>query len=408
MRAALPWILLSALVVAWGVSTRGQEPSEPSAPTPPRGTVARYSEEDIARMQRQIAELEDALARRDAAAPTRRPDPAGTASAPALEGRAPASTGPDRARTPAAAGRLSDGALRRVAYSKSKVWSDALRAEGDPEARDRAQVEVLRAIEGGEPAELLAALTTARWMDPARVDRGALRAQIDRYLDHESPAIARAALEAGTVIKPRAGDEARWIAAALADVPGSRGETTIQMLVQAADGRVEGRVAEAALHMLRTGGSQKQAFLMRGLQGFKTLSPELVTRMIDIAGAAAPTDYDSHYFFHFIAPRIDPKSDRLVDLTLELLAGGKAESSTLLRSLRRGLSDPQKQRAAERLLTIAEGSTRDHEVGTLLQGVGELGNENQVGRLEALARRDDLSKPTQTRIAHLIEMFQRR
>jgi len=408
MRAALPWILLSALVVAWGVSTRGQAPSEP---TPPPGTVALYSEEDIARMQRQIAELEDALARRDAAAPAPRPDLAGAAPEPALQGRVPESAGPGRARSPASAGaarRPGDGALRRVAYSQSKVWSDALRAEGDPEARDRAQVEVLRAIEGGEPAELLAALTTARWMDPARVDRGALRAQIDRYLDHESPAIARAALEAGTVIQPRAGDEARWIAVALADAPGSRGETTMQMLVQAADGRVEGRVAEAALHLLRTGGQHKQAFLMRGLQGFKTLSPELVTRMIDIAGAAAPTDYDSHYFFHFIAPRIDPKGDRLVDLTLELLAGGKSQASTLLRSLRRGLSEGQKQRAAERLLTIAEGSTSDHLVGTLLQGVGELGNENQVGRLEALARRDDLGKSTQTRIAHLIETLQRR
>ncbi|MDF1700807.1 MAG: hypothetical protein P1V36_06580, partial [Planctomycetota bacterium] len=86
MRAALPWILLSALVVAWGVSTRGQAPSEP---TPPPGTVALYSEEDIARMQRQIAELEDALARRDAAAPAPRPDLAGAAPDPALQGRGP-------------------------------------------------------------------------------------------------------------------------------------------------------------------------------------------------------------------------------------------------------------------------------------------------------------------------------
>ncbi len=371
-RESLPWILLAVLAVGWVATLLvGRE-----EPAPAVSADAHYSPADIARMQKQIDALQAELEARNAA---RRP----------------------RAERPA-------HPLQAAAYAKAKAWMDAMRSVKDPAAAATAERASKSAIQSKDPAELLAGLITVRWVEPPEAERAALRRQLEAHFDHRDPLIARAALEAATVIKPKPGDVERWLVVARGALPRGEAETVAQLLVKAAEGQVTGAVAEAILHLLRDRTSIKKAFVMRGIQRFKVLDPRVESRLLDIVQSVDPQDYDSAYFFHFLAARIDPKSDRLVDLILDRAADGKGDIASLMRMLRRGISERQRMRAAEQVLGYAMTAMNPSARLGLLRGMSVLADASHIEDLEKLAARDGLDAAAVALIHEIVRSLKRR
>ena len=205
---------------------------------------------------------------------------------------------------------------------------------------------------------------------------------------------ARAALEAASTVDPQDEDVDRWITLAVSEDASQTGELTAEFLLRAAKGRVEGAVADAVLHLLRPGASTKAAFVMRGLQSFRVLDGRVQARLLQIATEAKPADDDAHYYFHFLAPRIEPKSDELVDLVLERIAAGDGGASTMLRSLRRGLSAEQRARVSSQLVDHVLVEGHDGRRAELLHALVEFALPGEAARLDELAAREELNEPT--------------
>jgi hypothetical protein len=97
--------------------------------------------------------------------------------------------------------------------------------------------------------------------------------------------------------------------------------TDARGLVVAADGIVEGPVADAILHLLRDRTNISRCFVVRGVAYGKPkrLDPRVVERMVEIARVTPFDDPDCGYFFYFLVPHLDPRPSVVVDLALEKL-----------------------------------------------------------------------------------------
>ena len=261
---------------------------------------------------------------------------------------------------------------------------------GDAEARSRALSEIREAFLSRGDATLLAGLYAARSNATAEYDRAEWRALIHPHLASKDPILRRAAMEALLVVKTDRADLEYWIEATLT-ADRQNAERTAEALVLLADGRVEGAVAEAILHLLRSGTDIKPAFVIRGLSDATVLEPRVEARLIEIVRQAEPGDYDSHYFFHFVARSLAPKSDVVVDLILDRAGTGRGQVDTILAGLAKGLDEGQRARAAERVMGFAENAGADGARRAVLKSLQAIAGPAQVARLEAMAADAELS-----------------
>jgi hypothetical protein len=169
-------------------------------------------------------------------------------------------------------------------------------------------------------------------------------------------------------------------------------------LVRAASGNVTGEVADAVLHLLSGQGGIKRCFVMRAMAqgGALEIDPRVVTRCLEIAREVPATDYDCAYFFSWLAPLIDPKSDDLVDFTLDRAMTRTHANHEYLDTLRVGLTDTQLERCANRVIDGVE-ATEDKRIRvSLLTALLWLARKEHASRLEAMAADDAYEEQAQT------------
>ena len=410
MRAnALPWILVAVLAGAWlGATFFGAEPECGSTWTPPV--------EDEGALRAELASVRAEVARL-----TRVVDDLERARPATLEGRqsAPVPVGGPRTAAPIETGETTaapevTGAPQivraernRQASARSQLWLDQLRSLDSAAVRE----EALRSIRGGldaaDPVEVLASLRAVRWLGSNDYDHAEYRAAILTYARSEDPDVRRAAREALAVVQPMTSDLDWWLEEART-ADRSNAESTAGFLVRVAEGRVEGKVADAVLHLLREGTDIRKAFVMRGLQQATVFDPAVEARLVEIVRSVDPQDYDSHYFFHFLAPRLDPKSDAVVELILDRVGQGKGDLATPLRGLRKGLSERQRAHAAQRLLGFAENAGTTYTRRAVLEGFRHVGGPEDVARLQALADDPDADDATRAAAQRAIRAVEHR
>jgi hypothetical protein len=253
-----------------------------------------------------------------------------------------------------------------------------------------------------DPAPVPSAPVDTRRLDALEDAVGRLAAQVEALRSgtestpkgHGSPATAEAARprETGpqsdasaTPAKPDPADLAMWLEKAEAADRNSA-ETTASNLVRVARGIVRGKVADAILHLLREDPRISKAFVMRGLAGMKVMDPRVEARLIEIVRSVEEQDYDSHYYFHFIAGHMQPKSDAVVDLILDRASESRGNPDTILRGLRLGLSEAQRARAADALISLAENAGSIHVQRSVLGALAHVAGSAQAGRLDSLAQ----------------------
>jgi hypothetical protein len=389
----LPWLVAAACLVLL-MATRVLDAPEPVRPTAavPNEITARIEglERDLADLREEVRGLRVAPGSSPARAPTgiaERPTPSGpTATRPT----ATASSTRAAAKSDAPPPRFGPLTLRQAGVL-SRSWGERIRALDNAPARARAIGEILAALESEDDATLLAGLWASRRYRPDDYDPAEWRRLILPHASSDDPLLRRAALDALLIVMPDRADLALWIQAAhTADR--SNAEQTARALVLLSEGRVEAEVADAVLHLLRPGTDIKAAFVIRGLNDATVIDSRVEARLIEIVRSVDPRDYDSGYFFHFLAPDWDPKSDALVDLILERAAKGQGSLDTILRGLKKGLDERQRERAAERLIVLAENAGTERARAHVLEGMAYVAGPAQVDRLRAIASDPEVDK----------------
>jgi hypothetical protein len=379
-RAWLPWLLaagsLLALLVILSLGT-GRD-SEPP-PEPADGLRARN-----AALEREVAELREEVRLLRGAGKPPSPAPERVPTASSAE-----PSGPEK---PEKSTRFGPDTVRE-AYDHYRTWLDAIRQIEDADLRSRTVEEVRRSFTSEDDATLLGGLFTARGSAPAEIDRRGWRDLILPHVSSSEPLLRRAALRALLFVAPDPADLVYWIEEAKS-ADRQSAETAARSIVKLAGGRVEGAAADAVLGLLRPGTDIKAAFVMRGLSDAKVLDSRVQNRLLEIVRKADPGDYDSHYFFHFLARNLEPKSDALMDLILDRAAGMKGDLRTVLSGLRKGLDAGQRARAAERLIGLAENASSDPARAEVLRVLVDLAGPAQVARLEAIASDPDVAEST--------------
>jgi hypothetical protein len=254
------------------------------------------------------------------------------------------------------------------------------------------------ALRGTDAGAARAAMIAVQRLGPGTLPADDWRPRIEPWTRSADSAVRRAALSALKTVGSRAEDVDPWIRE-VESADRSSAEESVFGLVAAADGVVEGRVADAVLAVLADGRDVKRAFVMRGLQQFKSMDARLVDRLVEIVRSVPPQDYDSGYFFHFLAPRFDPKPEPVVDVALEAAAKPGTEVQTVLRAFSRGLSADQKAKVVARLLDLVEGGVDAWVRVFALQTVAPLATRRDEARLRALASNPQADERTRAAAA---------
>lgn len=393
-RAVVPWVLFALAAGGWAATLLRDSRSEPR---PEFQAGSAPLEDEIARLKHEVAELRDRL-----------PVPAGpglavaTPTAPAPPPPVVERTAPPRsARTgPAEAPTYVDSAR-----TLANAWRQAADSLKDTAAREQALAAIRAALSSDDPATLLAGIWSVSAL--ARTDeiRAEARARILPLLPSADPYIAFAALRSLTWVKPDRQDLPFWIAAA-AKATRQDAEEIALGLVRAAGDKVDGDIADSILALLADGREWPRSGVIRGLQTAKSLDPRVEARLIEIVRAAPRTE-DAHYVFHFVVPRQDPKSDALLDLSLEQVGAGR-DLQTILHSISWGLSDVQRERAGKTVMDyVANADNRVTRV-FLLQSLSQLAGEAQIRPLEALSADPTLDAGTRHAVDQALTAARRR
>ncbi len=281
------------------------------------------------------------------------------------------------------------------AATRAKAWRSAIRSTNDPATRSAALTAVREALGSSDPSMLLAGLRAVCYLDDVDYDRDDFRARIlphaKRPQDDEIRRWARTALVS---VKPDPADMPLVIEDA--QTAGRiDAELIARDLTTLSQGVIEGATADAVLALLRDGTHFRKAVVMRGLQSAKSFSPAVEARLIAIVRSVDPQDFDSHYFFEFLAIRWDPKSDAVVDAILDTVDRGRDQIEIMLRGLETGLSDSQRERAATRLLVMVDKAGVSFARRLLLTTLAKIAGHAHVSQLEAIAASPNVDATTQ-------------
>lgn len=427
MRTGLPWILVGLIAGAWAGATwlrDGSSAEKGNETQAPQLDLSLPGQATDAALASQIAALQGALSELKSEVQALRNER--SSRGPALAARAGAPEAGERATRPvpvaerepafqereaaARKKRLADEARRKRSQSASaqiKTWLDATRSLKDASARSATFAEIRAAFDGDDDAQTLAALRTSRWLGNADYDRADFRQGILPHARSKDPEIRRAALEALAWVQPEPEDLAPWLAEAkLADR--NNAEATAMALARVSAGVIRGETADAVLHLLRDGTKIKKAFVIRGLQSAKEWGASVEQRLIDIVRSVPAHDYDSAYYFHFITPRLDPKSDAVIDLMLERIEEGKAEISTIVRGFRVGLDEAQRDRVSSKLLDYAEDAPNARVISALAEGLRWTARAQHVARMKALITGDQVQSSAKRAMERAIKDAEQR
>lgn len=396
MRTALPWILLALVAGGWiGATVFSSETSVSP------GVVAAPSADPSA-----VAELRAAVETLRAEVQSlreERPQPGPTLK---TSGTTPTERPKAAPRTAEYKARESKQRRQEAANAQRKTWYDAIRSLKAGDARETALAEMRAAFDSDDDTLRLAALQLSRWLGNIEYDRAAWRAAILPHTKSADGATQAAALVALAYVQPDESDLALWPEAAKR-ADRSTAEGMAHAIVRTAEGVLQGDAADAVLHLLRDGTDIRKAFVVRGLQSVKQWDPVVEARLVEIVGAAPASSYDSSYFFHFITPRMDPKSDAIVDLMLAKIEEGKSNIQTLIRGFHDGLDERQKAHAADKLVGYAENANA-YTVRYIAEALGHVASARHVDRMAALIAGDDVDKYAKNAMEHAIQRAKRR
>jgi hypothetical protein len=219
-------------------------------------------------------------------------------------------------------------------------------------------------------------------------DRADLRAAILPHATGEDPDARWAARAALVHVMREPSDLAWWIEEARTAGFDNAEEVT-RGLTALSNGVIRDDVATAVLHMLRDGTAIRPSFVLRGLRGAVEFDASVEARLIEVVRASPKTSNDLDYYFHFITPELDPKSDAVVDFILEAFDQGAHE---VLRGLSVGLSRSQRDRAAARLVEFAENADADWQLNEILTTLKSIATRSHSDRISALGRLENLSE----------------
>ncbi|MDJ0522476.1 MAG: hypothetical protein QNJ90_10450 [Planctomycetota bacterium] len=381
MRTALPWILLSLVTGGWIGATFLER--DEVAPTPEVAPAS--ATDDIATLRAAVQSLRaEVRALRE----ERR------SAGPVLEAKGTKPSTRPRAVKPRSEEfkqREENRRRQETLRAKRKAWWDAIRSLKDNEARATAIAEVRAAFDGDDDMLRLNALQLARWLGKLDYDRDDWRAAILPHVQSEDRMTRTAALIALAYVKPEASDINHWPDVAK-DSDRNNAEEMAHAITRTADGILRDEAATAVLHLLRPGTNIKKAFVIRGLQSVKEWDPAVEARLVEIVGKAPAHDYDSGYFFHFVTPRMDPKSDAILELMLKKIEAGRSSIQTLSRGFRKGLDERQKSHAADKLLDYAENADNAYTVRWLAEALQFVASMRHVDRMAALVSGDDVDQ----------------
>jgi len=287
------------------------------------------------------------------------------------------------------------------------TWLKAVRSLKDADARETALAEMRAAFDGTDDVARLAALQLARWIGNVPYDHADFRRGILPHARSQDPEIRHAARLALAWVQPEASDVA-LLAEEARTADRNDAESIAMALTRASGGVIRGETAEAVLHLLRDGTRIKKALVIRGLQSAKEWDPAVEARLIEIVRSVPAHDYDSAYYFHFITPHLDPKSDAVVQLMLDRLAEGKSSPETLVRGFRVGLDDRQKERVADALLDMMENAGTAFTVRSLGEALAYVASARHVERMQALVAGDGVDKAAKAAIERAIDAVRRR
>lgn len=399
-RPAPVWLVVVLVAIAWFASRWTDSPPDRSEPEIPSRTGSDTlsdtqgdTRRSLATLENEVTSLRKAVAalQADVGGPKLRGSPhAAEVSASTRQSQsAPRATPSEdfQAREAQARQRREQEARGMEAGRQMKTWLDMVRQVGDRDKREEALAQIRAALLGTEPTATLAALRAARWLQGGEYDRVDFRSMILRHATSQDAAVRWAARSALIHVDPDPSDLAWWVEEAKS-ANRQNAEEVAAGLTTLSRGVIRGDVADAYLQLLRDGTNIKRAFVMRGLREANEFDPDVVARLVEIVRSAPDSDYDSSYFFHFVASRMDPKPDVVLDLALERFDQGAREA---LRGLGVGLSSEQQRRAADRLLTFAENADADWQLASILTELVSIANSSHVDRILALGNLPNLN-----------------
>lgn len=388
-----PWMLLTAVLVGAGVGVVGTILVRGDRPTPSATDEAAF--ERIADLEREVATL-----REGAACPTLAPSgavPSASPTSPPVMNARPAPGGALPTSTPSPASQPKPTASKP--FKQAETWIEALRGVAGPRDDHPALGEMRAALSGQSGVAAEAVLIALEGIDVSALDRATWRGILEPYARSPNFAIRRGAAVALHRIDPRPDDVERALAE-LRSAARFEAERSVETLVLMADGVVEGAVADAVLHVLRDGTDIPRCFVMRGVASGKlrVLDPRVVARMVEIAGGVPPQDYDSFYFLYFVAPRLEPRPDAVVELAMRVLTTpGPGSHRALVLALSGGLEGPARSRVLARLLSLVESSPDGYVARRALEVVKALGGRDEAAAVDRVA--EDSTRPGDLREA---------
>ena len=274
----------------------------------------------------------------------------------------------------------------REAWDRAKPWIGGLGVLKTPRESDRLTDDLRSALTRTNRVDAHAALIALQDADVSALDRAAWRALVEPYAELEDAYIRWTARKVLRRFDPRPSELEAWVAEVMGSTRNDA-ETNVAGLVAAADGIVEGIVADAVLHLLRDGTDITKAFVVRGVfyGDFKRLEPRVVDRMVAVARAAGIDSYDASYFFVFIGRRLDPRPSNVVDAALDFLPDpGAGGDDGIVLTLTGGMDAPTKARVTSRMLEVAEGSD-PFASERALRVLGAVATRAELPRIESIA-----------------------
>jgi hypothetical protein len=351
-RAALPWILLTVVVLGAGAALLLRGGGRDAGPADGEAKKARAAPQDV---DPAFLEL---LARERAAGRERR----------ARDAR--------------------DVAAARI----MRGWLETARTHAHGHAAPEELLHDIRtALAGKDEGRRLAALRAVHWVASQDIDKAAWRTAILPQVHDSDDGLRLAALQALLALGAHEEDASLWVEEARR-LQGPEGDAEVEAvargLTRLGGGRIQGDLGDAVLHLLDDETRLSPVLVLRGLQMATWFEPRVEKRILDIVRVAKVGTAVRFAFFHQVAAHLEPKSDAVVDLLLQVAATGGGELATVLRALGRGLSPAQVRRVADALLVDAEGADSAYTLNCYALALVPVARREQAKRLEALLADD--------------------
>jgi HEAT repeat protein len=301
---------------------------------------------------------------------------------------------------PRAAAGPSENDIYRAADELQAQWRQQIKAAPEEHREEIRASLIWPAFASGNPAQIRAALESLWWV-PKEFDSSAFHADIAGHLTSDSARTRYAAVRALTHQVAHGEDLPPLLQLTRDEDERVRGVAGRALLVHVEEA-CEGDIAAALTRLLGDTEEVRSTVLQSGWQWPKVrrVTPELEAAILSQRGERR---WD---VFRCVLPRLDPKSQRVVEYALsafgELGEAGRHAPKALLR----GVPEPLHKRVAKvALATLKSRTSVQREIYDLLSAYG---GQEEMRALQSMLDRGEFNRWVANQIPRVLEQIRRR